>query len=257
MNKIQVMTIALLALVCFLFAGCSTNGMMKIGMVDEPGMATNDGVHGLITLGGLYTGSAIQWNEDYYVTARHIPMMSRSSHNCNCDLKFIKRKASQPLPRWREAREGEEIIAFGYSNKIPLSSKGNILGLPVIIYNEYSPKGKERTILNTLSSYPEYIVYQSHNAPIMSGMSGGAVISVETGEVLGMNVSLLKRRGEDKFNEENNLEMGDPVSIFIPYSMIQASWDNYQRMKQGKLRWLLPGQEVLRREYDMKNQDNH
>lgn len=64
-----------------------------------------------------------------------------------------------------------------------------------------------------------------------------------------MNISLLNRNSnsETKFNDLNDLEPGSPVSVFVPYSMIQASWDNYQRMQRGELRWQLPGQEILRR----------
>ena len=240
-----------LALFVLLTGGCAVNGKMTLGMVDDPGMATSEGVHGLVTAGGLFLGSGVQWNEEYYVTARHVVMLTPASHVCNCDLKFVKRRSSGPVPDWREARTGEEIIAFGYNTKVPLSSRGKILDAPVIINNRFSPEGDELTILRTLSNYPEYIAYRAHNAPIMSGMSGGAVISAETGEILGMNISLLNRNSnsETKYNDLNDLEPGSPVSVFVPYSMIQASWDNYQRMQRGELRWQLPGQEILRRGY--------
>ena len=230
-----------------LVSGCKSNGMVSLGMPDDPGEANSEGVFGLMTLGGVFSGSGIQWNEDYYITARHIPMRAPSSHTCNCDLKFIKREARAPVPQWREAIPGEEIIALGYSNKIPFSSRGNILDFSIIVSNKYPPKGKELFRHQTLSGFPDQIVYRAHNAPIMSGMSGGAVISVQTGEILGMNISLTKRNRAREINRMKELGEGDPISIFIPFSMIQASWDNYQRMGQGELRWQLPGQEPLRR----------
>lgn len=231
---------------CLFLVGCYSNGPVKVGLPADPDKASQ-GVHGLWTVGGLYTGSGIQWNEEYYVTARHVKMLSRPSHTCNCDLKFIKRPFSGDLPRWREARPGEEIVALGYNSKVPLFSRGRVLGLPIIVENPYAAKGKELRILSTISPWPNFIAYQTHDAPIMGGMSGGAVISVETGEVLGMNISFTKKRRQRLFNQEHGLAPDTPVSIFVPYSMIQASWDNYQRMKQGQLRWQLPGQDMLRR----------
>src|SRR5262245_47407413 len=61
----------------------------------------------------VYMASAVQWNEDYAVTVRHIPMVADTVHYCStgCDLVFFRHRNDGRLPHWRAPRVGETITA--------------------------------------------------------------------------------------------------------------------------------------------------
>jgi hypothetical protein len=130
----------------------------------------------------LLMASAIQWNEDYAVTAKHTPFLPNVVHEGLGDVVFFKHKASK-VPQWRQFVPGESVTAVGF----------NSLMMPV--------KGKGHTLdsLVRLEGTPGSVFYSIHDGPITKGMSGGPVFA-DDGKVVGMNVAFIAKEGIDARN---------------------------------------------------------
>lgn len=165
-------------------------------------------------------GSAIRWNDDYIVTAKHIDFVQGSKYKCsdNCDLQFIKNKAVLNAPKWRDRIPYEYVTIVGNSpGSKTIISKGQDLNLKYYVSNtkiESKPYKKEQV---------NAAVYAS-DTKVIQGQSGGPVFG-NNGDVIGMvigNTILTSAKTGQEFE----------VSIYIPYSIIEKEWIKFQKGKK-------------------------
>lgn len=202
----------LVVVAALVIVGCASPSPYNYVRMEKTTSFTENGVR--------YTkadiGSAVQWNEDYVVTAKHVDYVDGIEYKCDegCDLQFVKKKAKGPIPLWRERIANEEVTIVGTN-----------MNKRVVV-----AKGKDLDIYSTSSSNMNTNVYVS-TAITEGGMSGGPVfendlkvVGILTGATNGIDV------------EGNKLPelvgKGDVFSLYIPYSTIQAEWDKFQAMKQ-------------------------
>jgi len=163
----------------------------------------------------LLMATAIQWNEDYAVTAKHTPFLRNVVHEGLGDVVFFKHKAAQ-VPRWRQFIPGESVTAVGF----------NSLMMPV--------QGKGRTLdsLVRLEGTPGSVFYSVHDGPMVKGMSGGPVFA-EDGTVVGINVAFIPK---DEIDRRNRPDLADKarVSVFMSYSEIDKEWRRFQYLLARK-----------------------
>ena len=157
----------------------------------------------------LLMASAIQWNEDYAVTAKHTPFLRNVVHEGLGDVVFFKHKASK-VPQWRQFVPGESVTAVGF----------NSMMMPV--------QGKGRTLdsLVRLNGTPGSVFYSVHDGPITKGMSGGPVFA-DDGKVVGMNVAFIAKDGIDA-RSRPDLAGKARISVFMSYSEIDKEWRRFQ-----------------------------
>ena len=161
----------------------------------------------------LLMATAIQWNEDYAVTAKHTPFLRNVVHEGLGDVVFFKHKATQ-VPLWRQYVPGESVTAVGF----------NSLMMPV--------QGKGRTLdsLVRLEGTPGSVFYSVHDGPMVKGMSGGPVFA-EDSKVVGINVAFIPK---DEIDRRNRPDLADKarVSVFMSYSEIDKEWRRFQYLAQ-------------------------
>lgn len=165
----------------------------------------------------LLMASAIQWNEDYAVTAKHTPFLPNIVHEGLGDVVFFKHKATQ-VPLWRQYVPGEAVTAVGFNSlMMPMQGKGH--ALPSLVRLQ-GTKGS--------------VFYGVHDGPIAKGMSGGPVFA-DDGKVLGINIAYLSR-DEVQAHDRADLASSEHISVFMSYSEIDKEWRRYQHLlaKQGR-----------------------
>jgi len=191
-----------------LLAGC--NGFPAADF-DRASNATYFQVSSGMPFPGLFTGSAIQWNEDYAVTAGHIPLLRNVVHRCStgCDLVFFRHKADHTFPAWRAAQPNEEVRAIGASPfMITVSGQGRVIAGP--FYNT-AEHNRER--------------YGIHDAPLTKGMSGGPLVATD-GSIVGMNFGFHSTSLNPSSGKR--LSGAKRISLFVPYSTVAREWKIYQ-----------------------------
>ena len=162
----------------------------------------------------LLMASAIQWNEDYAVTAKHTPFLRNVVHEGLGDVVFFKHKASS-VPHWRQYVPGEAVTAVGFNSfMMPMQGKGH--ALPSLV---------------RLEGTPGSVFYSVHDGPITKGMSGGPVIASD-GCVVGINAGFYSTSLNSAITLPE-LKGAQRVSIFIPYSIIAREWGMLQAQLDG------------------------
>ncbi|MDP9556547.1 UNVERIFIED_ORG: hypothetical protein J2W65_002183 [Pseudomonas parafulva] len=163
----------------------------------------------------LLMASAIQWNADYAVTAKHTPFLRNVVHEGLGDVVFFKHKASE-IPHWRQYMPGETVTAVGYNSlMMPVQGKGHAL-----------------SSLVRLDGTPGSVFYSVHDGPITKGMSGGPVFA-DDGSVVGINIAIIPTSGIDAIRRPD-LVGKDRVSVFMSFSEIDKEWRRYQYMLARK-----------------------
>jgi hypothetical protein len=199
--------------VSLLLVGC--NG------VPRP-LASDEGLHGHFTVNSgfplpyFFQGSAVQWNQDYAVTVRHIPLIPNVVYQCSsgCDMVFIRHPAEGPIPLWRDPVRGEPVTAVGFSPMLmDLKGEGSAKGMRVRLSNSSDPTA-----------------YAVHDGPIVHGMSGGPVYGRD-GAVLGITVGMLFG-ATPAFGD---LKSSERLSLYLPYDVINKEWEAYNRSLKAKL----------------------
>lgn len=223
MFKRKLFGVAGLSLIGSMLAGC--NGFTQ-PMMPQDNLEGRRMVMSGLPLPGVFIGSAVQWNEDYAVTADHNPLVVGVKHRCStgCDMAFIKRKARGPVPEWRNAVPGEDVITAGSSMAyFPVYGKGKAADTKMTMTNMYAPNG-----------------LSTHSAPVAMGMSGGPVYGAD-GSVLG--ITLGNNSGRARFwGEQGQYSAAHlpRISLYLPYSEIQAEWDIFQRIQDGEYIPMIP-----------------
>lgn len=157
----------------------------------------------------LLMATAIQWNEEYAVTAKHTPFLRNVVHEGLGDVVFFKHKANK-VPQWRQFVPGESVTAVGFNSfMMPVQGKGHTL-----------------TSLVRLSGTPGSVFYSVHDGPITKGMSGGPVFA-DDGNVVGMNVAYIAK---DQIDARTRPDLADKqrISVFMSYSEIDKEWRRFQ-----------------------------
>ena len=163
----------------------------------------------------LLMASAIQWNADYAVTAKHTPFLRNVVHEGLGDVVFFKHKASE-IPHWRQYVPGETVTAVGYNSlMMPVQGKGHAL-----------------SSLVRLDGTPGSVFYSVHDGPITKGMSGGPVFADDR-SVVGINIAIIPTSGIDAIRRPD-LVGKDRVSVFMSFSEIDKEWRRYQYMLARK-----------------------
>ena len=169
----------------------------------------------------LLMASAIQWNEDYAVTAKHTPFLRNVVHEGLGDVVFFKHKASE-VPHWRQYVPGESVTAVGFNSlMIPVQGKGH--ALPSLV---------------RLEGTPGSVFYSLHDGPMVKGMSGGPVFA-DDGQVVGINIAFIPKNEIDA-RTRPDLADKERVSVFMSYSEIDKEWRRYQHLLAKKGRPQLP-----------------
>ena len=157
----------------------------------------------------LYQASAVQWNEDYAVSAKHTPYLSDVEHRGRGDVVFIKRKAPS-APHWRQASVGESVTAVGFNPLLmPVKGSGHV---------------KESKLL--LSNLNDGVLYSIHDGPSAMGMSGGPVYA-DDGSVVGITVAFVPTRYTQSMTH-TDLADAKRVSVFMGYKEIEKKWHRFQ-----------------------------
>ncbi|MGE8303774.1 MAG: trypsin-like peptidase domain-containing protein [Pseudomonas kermanshahensis] len=163
----------------------------------------------------LLMASAIQWNEDYAVTAKHTPFLRNVVHEGLGDVVFFKHKASE-VPYWRQYVPGESVTAVGFNSlMIPVQGKGH--ALPSLV---------------RLEGTPGSVFYSLHDGPMVKGMSGGPVFA-DDGQVVGINIAFIPKNEIDA-RTRPDLADKERVSVFMSYSEIDKEWRRFQYLLARK-----------------------
>lgn len=190
---------------CALLSGC--NGV-PTAFNQDPVYDQAILVHSGGPLPFMLMGTAVQWNEDYAVTVKHIPYIPGSVYQGRSDVQFFRHKANG-VPLWRAYRPGEAVTAVGY-NSLYMSVKGSGHALPAMV---------------RLDAKEGNVMYGTHDGPTAKGMSGGPVFT-DDGKVVGITVAFLTRSDLDAIKRPD-LASQPRVSIFLPYAEISREWNRY------------------------------
>ena len=190
---------------CALISGC--NGM-STAFVKDP---VNDQAF-LVYSGGplpmMLMGTAVQWNEDYAVTVKHLPYVSGSVFEGRGDVQFFRHKAAH-VPKWRQYQPGETVTAIGF-NTFYTPTQGQGRTLPAMVRLDAKDGG---------------VMYGTHNGSTVKGMSGGPVFA-EDGDAVGISVAYLDKDRLEQL-KRTDLSSQSQVSIFLPYAEINREWQRY------------------------------
>lgn len=190
---------------CALLTGC--NGI-PTPFVNDPVYSQYFAVNSGPPLPLLFQGSAIQWNEDYAVTAKHIPFLWNVAHKGRGDLVFFKHK-SKTVPQWRQYTAGETLTAAGLSPFLfPVKGTGKALAARA-----------------ELADLNDKVTYGFSDVPIVKGMSGGPVFG-DDAKVVGITVGFLAERF---YTKAANPEIAGSkrFTIFMPYDEIIREWNTF------------------------------
>lgn len=187
---------------CTLLSGC--NGI-PTPFVSDPVFSQFFVVNSGPPLPLLFQGSAIQWNEDYAVTAKHIPFLWNVAHKGRGDLVFFKHKSIK-VPQWRPHIAGETLTAAGLSPfLIPVKGIGKALAARA-----------------ELADLNDKVHYAFSDAPVVKGMSGGPVFGQDA-KVVGITVGFIAERFYKKAANQE-IAGSKRFTIFMPYDEIQREW---------------------------------
>jgi hypothetical protein len=197
---------------CTLISGC--NGF-PTPFVNDPVYSQFFMVNSGPPLPLMFQGSAIQWNEDYAVTAKHIPFLWHVAHEGKGDVVFFKHK-SKTVPQWRQYTPGENLTAVGFSPFL----------VPV------KGRGEAKAIRIQLSDRNDGISYSAADMPIVKGMSGGPVFA-DDAKVVGITTAFVPHWHYSR-SPVPEIAQSQRLSIFMPYDEIRKEWNIFARESLGE-----------------------
>ena len=158
-------------------------------------------------------GSGVQWNEDYVVTAKIVNFVDGSAQPClkACEIQFIKRKATAPVPDWRSHVANERITFVGIESESRFRAEFG-MDLNVKTYTETNTG----TLLNVADNQ------------IVSGMSGGPAYGLD-GKVVGILTGSTESANLRNSTNRNLSGRGEHVSVYLSYDDVQKEWEKFQQ----------------------------
>lgn len=158
-------------------------------------------------------GSGVQWNEDYVVTTKNVDFADGSVQPCikACEIQFIKRKATAPVPDWRSHVVNERITFVGIESESRFRAEFG-MDLNVKTYTETNTG----TLLNVADNR------------IVSGMSGGPAYGLD-GKVVGILTGSMDITNLRNATHHNLTGRGDQLSVYLSYDDIQKEWEKFQQ----------------------------
>ena len=152
---------------------------------------------------GEKEASAIQWNEQYMVTAQHVDFLGTPGVECpsGCDLQFVRSRQDLNT-RWREAVEFEPVRVVGVAAGQGLVERVG------------------RVLPGRRSIVPGGPTYQMVEARISKGMSGGPIYGAD-GAVLGMVVAFIDPAELAKHAVLKDLS---GLGLFLSTADIEREW---------------------------------
>lgn len=145
------------------------------------------------------TASFVQWNDEYAVTAKHVPGVDGQAYLCGvgCDLQFFRHKAEVPFAQWRAAvpQESLSVVGFNLDRGINVSrghdASRTVTDSPTLAYSYRTGKTVQKTA---------------------GGMSGGPVYANDK-KVVGMHIG----------SEEGT----EGTFIYVPYELVLSEWNKF------------------------------
>lgn len=158
-------------------------------------------------------GSGVQWNEDYVVTTKNVDFADGSVQPCikDCEIQFIKRKATAPVPDWRSHVVNERITFVGIESEARFRAEFG-MDLNVKTYTE---------------SNTDMLVNVADNR-IVSGMSGGPAYGLD-GKVVGILTGSMDITNLRNATHHNLSGRGEELSVYLSYDDIQKEWEKFQQ----------------------------
>lgn len=206
MKRFSVKVAACLA-VCTLLAGC--NGI-PTPFINDPVYSQYFVVNSGPPLPLMFQGSAVQWNKDYAVTAKHIPFLWNVAHKGRGDLVFFKHKSDEP-PMWRQYVGGEALTASGFS--------------PFLVSVKSSGHAKVSRVV--VMEFKDNVSYGLGDMALVKGMSGGPVFGHDN-KVVGISIGFISSGGY-KNSANPEIAASERASIFMPYDEILREWNIFQK----------------------------
>lgn len=158
-------------------------------------------------------GSGVQWNEDYVVTAKNVDFADGSVQPClkDCEIQFIKRKATAPVPDWRSHVANERITFVGIESEARFRAEFG-MDLNVKTYTETNTG----TLLNVADNQ------------IVSSMSGGPAYGLD-GKVVGILTGSTETANLRNSTNRNLSGRGEHLSVYLSYDDVQKEWEKFQQ----------------------------
>ena len=158
-------------------------------------------------------GSGVQWNEDYVVTAKNVNFADGSVQPCvtACEIQFIKRKATAPVPYWRSHVANERITFVGIESEARFRAEFG-MDLNVKTYTETNTG----TLLNVADNQ------------IVNGMSGGPAYGLD-GKVVGILTGSTETANLRNSTNRNLSGRGEHFSVYLSYEDVQKEWIKFQQ----------------------------
>jgi len=158
-------------------------------------------------------GSGVQWNEDYVVTTKAVNFVNGSSQPCikDCEIQFIKRKATAPVPDWRSHVANERITFVGIESEARFRAEFG-MDLNVKTYTETNTS----TLLNVADNQ------------IVNNMSGGPAYGLD-GKVVGILTGSTETANLRNSTNRNLSARGERLSVYLSYEDVQKEWVKFQQ----------------------------
>lgn len=158
-------------------------------------------------------GSGVQWNEDYVVTTKNVDFADGSVQPCikDCEIQFIKRKATAPVPDWRSHVVNERITFVGIESEARFRAEFG-MDLNVKTYTETNTG----TLLNVADNQ------------IVNGMSGGPAYGLD-GKVVGILTGSTETINLRNSTNRNLSGRGEHLSVYLSYEDVQKEWEKFQQ----------------------------
>lgn len=158
-------------------------------------------------------GSGVQWNEDYVVTTKNVDFAHGSVQPCikDCEIQFIKRKATAPVPDWRSHVANERITFVGIESEARFRAEFG-MDLNVKTYTETNTG----TLLNVADNQ------------IVNGMSGGPAYGLD-GKVVGILTGSTETANLRNSTNRNLNARGERLSVYLSYEDVQKEWVKFQK----------------------------
>lgn len=158
-------------------------------------------------------GSGVQWNEDYVVTTKNVDFADGSVQPCikDCEIQFIKRKATAPVPDWRTHVPNERLTFVGIQSEA----------------NFRAEFGMDLNVKTYTESNTDMLVNVADNR-IVSGMSGGPAYGLD-GKVVGILTGSMDITNLRNATHHILSGRGEELSVYLSYDDIQKEWEKFQQ----------------------------